>query len=702
MQIGIAHHQRATELRQVLKDLKRASSGEFVNAFDSQIKRLDNWTARVAAIGQVKAGKSSTLNALIGEIGFLPSDVNPWTSVVTNMRLNVPGDPGSGARFEFFDEQSWDRIINGDPNLREAAKEFLPGFDPEILRAQTEEMREHAAKRLGPSYVKLLGKKHDYDLLSGDLLESYVCAGAGSSQVANDDKVGRYSSITKVAHLFMQSDRYAGPTIITDTPGVNDPFLVRDEFTCQSLDQSDIFLVMLSAHQALTEVDVALIRMLALQDDKDVIIYINRVDELENAPERIRRIRKDVSERISMAVPDARFRVICGSAYWAQAAMDRTLSEVTLDKLIRSSMVEEFNAANRTGHPAAQTAREKLLLASGLPEIEQALSDAIDNGTGARLIDSIRQEAGFQIAAMKSLYNRQRYELQDQIEIYGSGRTAEYREQLEDEMTLLAETYTALAELIEETDNHIDETVNTSWVAIQQKMDAETARFMKTQRKTIGNLVKNGRDNMQNEVDLLPLRVAMEDRLRTSYDQTRNALDRMLRKGLSDALTIANRVTTGLDGQITMAGLPGKNVEVTFATSKKSLSFDLVPKRSLMFWKKKVDLDKTVDAFRRVASAEVKPATNKMVEAFTGTMTERAMAGKSRLTLVARIVEQSLNDRIVRLREDHKLLKSADYESAKSKIMNRLHNDIEVIDDRLQVIASKESTFSTEQNEQAA
>jgi len=672
MQIGLAHHERLSALRQVLTDLRDASTGEFVTAFDAQLHRLNEWVARIAAIGQVKAGKSSTLNTLIGEIGFLPADVNPWTSVVTNMRLNIPGDPKSGARFEFFDEQSWDRIINGDPNLREAAKKFLPGFDPEILRAQTEEMREHAAKRLGPSYVKLLGKQHDYDLLSGELLESYVCAGAGSKQIAADDTTGRYSSITKVAHLFMKSDRYAGPTIITDTPGVNDPFLVRDEFTCQSLDQSDIFLVMLSAHQALTEVDVALIRMLALQGDRDVIIYINRVDELEDAPQRIKRIVKDVTARISKAVPNSNFSIIFGSAHWAEAAMNEDLADAELRKLIRTSRVDEFNDANRTEKP--ESLREKLIVASGLPQIENALSNAIDNGAGARLLDSVANEAHAQIAAMKSLARRQRNELQDQIEIYGSGKIAEFREQLEDEMTLLAETYTALAELIESADADIDETVNTSWVAIQQQMDGETAKFIKTQRGVIDEFLRGGLNADEGEVDLLPLRVAMEDRLRGGYDQTRDNLDRILQKALDDAIAIANRATEGLGDQISMSGLPGETVAVTFATSRKTLSFNLVSRRGLMFWKKKIDLDKTVEAFRRVTSAEVLPATNKMIEAFTNTMTDRALVGKSRLNLVAQIVEQSLNDRIVRLREDN----------------------------RLQVIASKEGGLSSEKNEQAA
>jgi len=58
MQIGLAHQQRLTKLRQVLTTLKDVATGEFAAAFDTQLQRLDSWTARIAAIGQVKAGKS--------------------------------------------------------------------------------------------------------------------------------------------------------------------------------------------------------------------------------------------------------------------------------------------------------------------------------------------------------------------------------------------------------------------------------------------------------------------------------------------------------------------------------------------------------------------------------------------------------------------------------------------------------------------
>ena len=41
----------------------------------------------VTMIGQVKAGKTTLVNALSGHPDLLPADVNPWTSVVTSLHF---------------------------------------------------------------------------------------------------------------------------------------------------------------------------------------------------------------------------------------------------------------------------------------------------------------------------------------------------------------------------------------------------------------------------------------------------------------------------------------------------------------------------------------------------------------------------------------------------------------------------------------
>ncbi len=693
MQIGLEQQKRIGEVRDILTALRDTASGEFTASFDGQLERLNGWTARIAAIGQVKAGKSSTLNALIGKTDFLPSDVNPWTTVITDMRINIPGDPKSGARFDFFDEASWDRIINGDRRVRKAAKTYLPGFDPEVLRSQTEEMRAYAEKRLGPSYAKLLGKYHDYDLLSDGLLESYVCAGAGTDQAMQRGTLGRYSSITKAANIYLDIPGYHVPTVITDTPGVNDPFLVRDEFTCQALDRSDIFLVMLSAHQALTEVDVALIRMLAMQGDKDVILYINRIDELEDRAARIERIVADVSERLAEAVPDGRFTILHGSARWAEIAMDESLSDADIRALIAEERIDDLDIGGTD--ETFESPRQRLYAASGLPRARQALSTAICEGSGARFVDDIVAEAQIQIGAMKTLSQRQRHDLQDRIEMYASGRVAECKETIESEMALLAQTHNVINTTNEIVNSELDRAMNDHWVALQREMDQHIANFIRAQKKTVLAMWDGSGNVEETQIDLLPLRIALESIFHRRYDTARKDLDETMQVALENATKAANRSMRGVDTQISMEALPGNSVAVTFATSSKSLRIDLIARRSWKFWREKdVDLEKTMEGLRRVTAAEVFPATSKMVEAFMATMSERVMAGKGRLDTIAHIVEQSLNDRIKRLREDYKLLAKDDTPEAREAILNRLRNDIEIIDDRLRVIATRESALA--------
>src|SRR5262249_12565779 len=54
---------------------------------------LADLVCRIAVIGQVKAGKSSFVNALVGRPGLLPADVNPWTTAVTKLHFNCSNAP---------------------------------------------------------------------------------------------------------------------------------------------------------------------------------------------------------------------------------------------------------------------------------------------------------------------------------------------------------------------------------------------------------------------------------------------------------------------------------------------------------------------------------------------------------------------------------------------------------------------------------
>ena len=81
-------------------ELARTVDPAHAGAVDQALRYLESLACRVAVIGQVKAGKSSFIGALVGKPNLLPSDVNPWTTVVTNLHCALRSQVHPHARRE--------------------------------------------------------------------------------------------------------------------------------------------------------------------------------------------------------------------------------------------------------------------------------------------------------------------------------------------------------------------------------------------------------------------------------------------------------------------------------------------------------------------------------------------------------------------------------------------------------------------------
>lgn len=73
---------RVIELGEELHDTIHSRVGTFVSSLQSD---LEAHSCRIAVIGQIKAGKSSLINALIRRPDLLPTDINPSTAVITKL-----------------------------------------------------------------------------------------------------------------------------------------------------------------------------------------------------------------------------------------------------------------------------------------------------------------------------------------------------------------------------------------------------------------------------------------------------------------------------------------------------------------------------------------------------------------------------------------------------------------------------------------
>ncbi|MEM9709338.1 MAG: dynamin family protein [Pseudomonadota bacterium] len=698
MEIAPLQKQQLDFLKDKLDGLEKMVDRANRAEFRALTAKLNQWAAKVAVIGQVKAGKSTFLNAFLGRHDFLPSDINPWTSVITNMRINLHDDPETGAVFEFFDENDWNEIIDGTGQIRKLAEQLLPGFDADLLKQQSEELREKAHRRLGKHYEALLGTKHEYAFLSPDLLKRYVCAGPGSDDGLTRDSLGRYAALTREANVFMRLPEFQVPTIVTDTPGVNDPFLVRDEVTCRSLDRADVFVVVLSAHQALTDVDIGLIRILAQQDDKDVLIFVNRIDEVEGYDTKYDRVMDDVSARLLKAIPEIEFTIMVGSAFMADAIyrLDREGEEIRdeLDTPTLASYLER-----RYGH-VPETRDERLLLGSGLEDVKRTMSTVIDYGIGCRQLSQILEDTRAQITATTFATKRERESVHVEIEKLTCNQAEEVTESLEAEINLVVGVQNELETIVDRANEQVEELVTKSWGSLEASLNSEVETFVGDQKSLLEERIMRNKVETNSkrklEIELGPLHDKLETAVREGYDASRGEIDGLLSNAMSACRTIVSDHFQQEIEDISLDGLPFDSFTTTLAMSKKTLHTDVINERSWAFWRKKnVDSKKTVDAMRVLAIAELRPAIEKLLGAYSEAQAERASIGIERIGVMQRMLETTLNERSRRLKNDQRMLAQvAQDEEKRTQIINRLQNQLEVLDRRLRNLAAMDSSLS--------
>jgi translation elongation factor EF-Tu-like GTPase len=385
--------QKSRELRQALVALGKMgdkSTNRTARRLHHQLKHAE---PSITMIGQVKAGKTSLVNAMVGFPDLLPADVNPWTSVVTSLHLNPHfAQEDNRASFRFFDTEEWSRLLDRGGRIGELASRA--GAEDELakVREQVIEMREKSRERLGEKFELLLGQQHDYGYFDHELIERYVCLGDDfEDDFETSQAQGRFADITKSAEIFMQRPEMPMPMCIRDTPGVNDTFMIREQITIRAIRESRICVVVLAAHQALSSVDMALIRLIANVKSREVIIAVNRCDELSDPVRQIPEIRDSIRKTLIEHDGPKDAQIIFSSAYCATAALTGNLDAVDAETL--EAMTAWAVDEGRVTDAASLTPEELLWDISGLPSIYAALSERIADGAGQDMLDRIGKSA---------------------------------------------------------------------------------------------------------------------------------------------------------------------------------------------------------------------------------------------------------------------------------------------------------------------
>ena len=201
---------------------------EFVDAGTKLIEEGD--TLQIGIVGQVKAGKSSFLNALFfdGE-NILPRASTPMTAGLTILEYGEQ----NALEVDYFTQKDWsffERDSDAYKRVEEECKKEEPNVSATVLKRMIEERtteQNRVAYEMISKCSLAASKKIDsasdtltfqnYRELQNEL-EKYVGA------------AGEFTSVVKSIRVKLKDERLKGLRIV-DTPGVNDPVLSRENRT---------------------------------------------------------------------------------------------------------------------------------------------------------------------------------------------------------------------------------------------------------------------------------------------------------------------------------------------------------------------------------------------------------------------------------------------------------------------------------------
>lgn len=331
----------------------------------------------VAVCGQMKAGKSTLLNALLFGRLVLPADDTVMTAKITVVRYAT--EPS--IEVKFYNQAEWNELkeyydqakTNGDEQLH-------ADFHGELSASFLEGVTEHDT-------IKSQGR---VDRKPGlDALSQYV------SVVARG---GKYSPFVKEVTVYHTNEAFKGIDIV-DTPGINDPNVMRTQVTTSWIHKADAVIYVSYAGQAIAKADKDFITAhLAGVLPERRILVLNKIDcanedEVRSYVEELRNS-SDPQIKAIIAPAEQTSFVSAGAALVNRASQSTDLDEMT------QAAVEDLEW-NLDGKPYLEEGRD------GFTEMEAVIADRLIATKGDALISSHQENLKLFKAQVKGYFQSQ-------------------------------------------------------------------------------------------------------------------------------------------------------------------------------------------------------------------------------------------------------------------------------------------------------
>jgi len=235
----------------VPEDRRPSGLGRGLEGLQEAAQRTDEAVFDVAVIGEMKAGKSTLLNALVGSDWF-PTSPTTCTAKLTLLDYADTFE----ARAKFMSERQWTEL---EARARSDAGDAGTDVDKDAV-----DMVDHVLTNLGTPNPGLFGTEKD---IPEKEIEDYVTV------------KGKFTGLVDELHL--QGNHPFGPHIrIVDTPGLQDPNGERVRVTQEYLAKASVVVVLLYAGAPMGEQDYQLLRrdLLDVHAVDKMIVVVNKMD----------------------------------------------------------------------------------------------------------------------------------------------------------------------------------------------------------------------------------------------------------------------------------------------------------------------------------------------------------------------------------------------------------------------------------------
>lgn len=594
-----------TDLEESLEDIKSFGGPEARKKADKLIKSLGEFKPSITMIGQIKSGKTSLVNAMVGFPDLLPADVNPWTSVVTSLHLNTPmTEQSPTASFQLFDQEEWDHLVEKGGRLGELSSRAGADDEMEKVRQQIADMREKTKARLGRKFELLLGQTHNYKHLDDELMQRYVCMGDDFGAPDQQDPQGQFADITKSADLYLRAPALPIPLCVRDTPGVNDTFMMREQITINALRTSRICVVVLSATQALNSVDMGLIRLISNVKSREVIIFVNRIDELSNPAVEVEEIRSSILKTLADNNGPADLTVLFGSAYWGSMALQDQIDTIVPDSA--AALISYAEGLALTDHAQSGAGVWQL---SGIPALYDAISQRIAEGEGAEMLRAMRRRALNHLQGLKASSSIVSLRLDDtELEMV-------------DTDTLLATLRASEADLVAEMGQKLDDLFR----SYEERVDQAHKRFLDRALESLLSHLEAKGENELWQYSPDGLRVLLRSSYQMMRKKAENACDTVFDSAAKSlAATYTGMLSVSVEGfAITPPEAPAFPPPVTLG---QTIALDLQSSWWKGWWQRRKGYRSYADEFYKLIEAETAPMINDMKITQTNDIRMIAMA----------------------------------------------------------------------------